>query len=74
MAQYNLSVVGDFGSYRRGDLITDQTAIAAIMATDQQHHVRKVALPPAPAAPAAAAPAVALPTPPVVAAATPAAS
>jgi len=59
--KFDLTVVGDFASYRRGDLITNQAAIDTIMATEQRNHVRKVAR--AAASPTAATPSVAAATP-----------
>jgi hypothetical protein len=45
MAQYYLAVVGDFGPYHRGDIITDPKAIEKILSTSKCQHVRKVAAP-----------------------------
>lgn len=52
MAQdYNLSVRTPFASYAVGELITDQVAVKAILASEQQHFVSRVAVPPPPPAP-----------------------
>jgi hypothetical protein len=39
---HDLVVVHPFGSYRRGDQITDDAEIAKVLASDTAHHVRKV--------------------------------
>jgi hypothetical protein len=41
-SDHHLTVVHPFGTYRRGDAITDDAEIAAVLAGENAHHCRRV--------------------------------
>ena len=49
--QYHLIVVHDFGNYTRGQRVTDEAEVAAILEGPNHTHIVKIAAPAAPDVP-----------------------
>lgn len=41
--QFHLVVKEPFGGYAKGEMITDQSKVAEILASENEHHVIKIA-------------------------------